>query len=420
MHVTQPVDPAFRPNHWRLAVAQLLSGIGIASGVAVGAILVEEMADSTELAGFAQTATILGAGLVGFPLSKLATLRGRRTALGLGFGLGAVGAVLILLGVQLDQLVVLFLGLTLFGSASAAGLQSRYAATDLAPAHKRASAMSVVIWATTVGSVAGPQLTAPGAAMGELLGLHHLVGPYLFSVVAFVLATLVTLSMREPQRPLSETSGDTNMTMLDCLKLAWAHPVAFFGMTTVVTGHIMMVAVMVMTPVHMHHEDMSLTVIGVVISGHIFGMYGLSPIVGWLTDRLGPRAVVSIGMVLFLVTFAVGILDAVGESSLARLIPTLFLLGVAWSCTLIAGSAIVIDSVDASVRVPFQGTVDALMNFGAAAVTAATGTVLALYGFVGINLLATAVLALLLVVAIRARRHPMASDVSVGRARAPR
>lgn len=400
-----PVDPAFRPNHWRLATAQLLSGVGIASGVAVGAILVEDISGSTALAGFAQTATILGAGLVGFPLSKLASRRGRRTALTLGFGLGAAGALLILLGTQLDQLVVLFLGLTLFGSATAAGLQSRYAATDLAPPDQRARAMSVVIWATTVGSVAGPQLTAPGAALGSMLGMNRVVGPYLFSVVSFALATLVTATMREPQRPLAETRGNgEDLSMLDCLRLAWARPVAFFGMTAVVAGQIMMVAVMVMTPLHMHHQDMSLTVVGVVISGHILGMYGLSPVVGWLSDRFGPVRVVYLGMVLFLVTFVVGIIDAVGQSSLTRLIPTLFLLGVAWSCTLIAGSAIVVGAVEPAVRVPFQGTVDALMNFGAAAVTAATGTVLALYGFVGINLLAAAVLLLLLAVATRARR----------------
>ncbi len=401
----EPVDPAFGPNHWRLATAQLLSGVGIASGVAVGAILVEDISGSTALAGFAQTATIFGAGLVGFPLSKLASRRGRRTALALGFGLGAVGALLILLGAQLDLLVVLFLGLTMFGSATAAGLQSRYAATDLAPVDQRARAMSIVIWATTVGSVAGPQLTAPGAALGAMLGMNGLVGPYLFSVVSFALATLVTATIREPQRPLAETSGSgEDLSMLDCLRMAWARPTAFFGMTAVVAGQIMMVAVMVMTPLHMHHQDMSLTVVGVVISGHILGMYGLSPVVGWLSDRFGPTKVVYLGMVLFLVTFLVGILDALGESSLVRLIPTLFLLGVAWSCTLIAGSAIVVGAVEPTARVPFQGTVDALMNFGAAAVTAATGTVLALYGFVGINLLAAAVLLVLLAVATRARR----------------
>ncbi|MGD8215232.1 MFS transporter [Aestuariimicrobium sp. Y1814] len=402
------VDPAYRPNQWRLALAQLLSGIGIASGVAVGAVLVEEVSGSTSVAGFAQTATILGAGLLAFPLSRLAHSRGRRIALGLGFGLGAVGALFILLGVQTRQLAVLFLGLALFGAATAAGLQSRYAATDLAPPQMRARAMSIVVWATTVGSVAGPHLSAPGAALGRLLGLNHLVGPYLFSVLAFVTATLVTLSMKRPQQPLGEVhQAGRNVSVAECLRVAWNHPMTLFGLVAVVTGQMMMTVVMVMTPLHMYHRDMSLEVVGIVISSHILGMYGLSPLVGWAIDRLGAPKVIHTGMVLFLAAFAVGILDAVGQSHLVRLIPALTLLGVAWSCTMLAGSALVTATVDPGIRVPMQGTVDAFMNFGAAGITAFAGVVLAWQGFVGINLMATAVLFVLLLAAVRARVMPV-------------
>ena len=406
------VDPAYRPNQWRLAVAQLLSGVGIASGVAVGAVLVEEVSGSTNVAGFAQTATVLGAGILAFPLSRLAHSHGRRAALGLGFALGAVGAVLILLGVQSEQLAVLFLGLALFGSATASGLQSRYAATDLAPPEMRARAMSVVVWATTVGSVAGPQLSAPGAALGRLLGLNHLVGPYLFSVVAFVAATAITLSMRQPQRPLHDTGAPRrNVSMLECMRVAWNHPMTLFGMVAVITGQMMMTSVMVMTPLHMYHREMGLELVGIVISSHILGMYGLSPVVGWAVDKFGPQKVIYIGMGLFLVAFAVGIMDAVGQSHLVRLIPALSLLGVAWSCTMLAGSALVTSTVGADIRVPMQGTVDTLMNFGAAGMTAFAGSVLAWQGFVGINLMATVVLVVLLLSAVRATLRPAAVAV---------
>ena len=405
------IDPAYRPNQWRLALAQLLSGIGVASGIAVGAVLVEEISGSTRLAGFAQTATVLGAGLLAFPLSRLAHTRGRRTALGLGFGLGALGAVLILLGVQARQPALMFLGLGLFGSATASGLQSRYAATDLAPPDHRARAMSIVVWATTVGSVAGPQLSAPGAALGRQLGLNHLVGPYLFSVTAFVLASLVTLSMRRPRGPLHEASGGhRSLSMAHCLQIAWRHPRALLAMTAVITGQMMMTSVMVMTPLHMHHQDMGLELVGIVISSHILGMYGLSPLVGWLADRWGQVRVIALGMAIFALAFLGGILDALGESHLSRLIPALVLLGVGWSCTLIAGSSLLANSVDAEARVPMQGTVDTLMNFGAAAITALAGFVLAWRGFVGINLMAFVVGAVLLLVALRARRRPDESE----------
>ena len=398
------VDPAFKPNQWRLASAQLLSGIGIASGVAVGAVLVEEISGSTRLAGLAQTATVVGAGVLAYPLAKLAFASGRRVALAIGFGIGAIGALLILAGVQLRAAPLLFLGLALFGSATASGLQSRYAATDLAPPHQRARAMSVVVWATTVGSVAGPQLSKPGAVLGRSMGLNHLVGPYLFSVTAFILAALITLSMRTPRVPLHQASPSAKVSMLECLTVAWQHPLTLLGMVAVVTGQMMMTSVMVMTPLHMHHQDMGLELVGVVISGHILGMYGLSPVVGWLSDKWGPVRVIILGMAIFAIAFAAGILDAVGESQLTRLIPALFLLGVGWSCTLIAGSTLVAQSVAAELRVPMQGTVDTVMNFGAAAITAVAGSVLAWWGFVGINLMATCVLLVLGLVVLRATK----------------
>lgn len=402
------IDPAYRPNQWRLAVAQLLSGVGIASGVAVGAVLVEEISGNTSVAGFAQTATVLGAGLLAFPLSRMAHSRGRRTALGLGFALGAVGAVFILLGVQTHQLAVLFLGLALFGAASASGLQSRYAATDLAPPHMRARSMSIVVWATTVGSVAGPQLSAPGAALGRYFGLNHLVGPYLFSVLAFVLAALITISMKKPQRPLHDTGAPRrNVSMAECLRVAWNHPLTLLGMAAVITGQMMMTSVMVMTPLHMFHHEMGLELVGIVISSHILGMYGLSPVVGWAVDKIGAQKVIYIGMAIFMVAFAVGIMDAVGQSHLVRLIPALTLLGMAWSCTLLAGSALVTSTVDPEIRVPMQGTVDTFMNFGAAGITAFAGFVLAWQGFVGINLMATLVLLVLLAAVLRAKMQPV-------------
>ncbi|MDN5661016.1 MAG: MFS transporter, partial [Brevibacterium aurantiacum] len=71
----------FRRNQWALSLAQLFSGIGIATGFAVGGILAERLTGRTELAGFAQTASILGAGLLAVPLAKLAERRSRRLAL---------------------------------------------------------------------------------------------------------------------------------------------------------------------------------------------------------------------------------------------------------------------------------------------------------------------------------------------------
>src|SRR5699024_3737779 len=116
----------------KLFTAQLFSGAGIASGYAVGGLLAEEISGRTTMAGFAQMSVILGAGLIAYPLSTLASRFGRRTALTLGFGVGTTGAAVVLTGVAVGFLPLFMVGMMLCGSSTAAGLQARYAASDTA------------------------------------------------------------------------------------------------------------------------------------------------------------------------------------------------------------------------------------------------------------------------------------------------
>jgi len=411
-------------NQARLVVAQLLGGVGIASGVAVGGLLAERVAGNTESAGFAQTAAVIGAGILALPLARLAARRGRRASLTLGFGLASMGAVVILIAVIAEQFWLLLVGMMLFGSGTATNLQSRYAATELVEPRRQARAMSIVLWATTVGSVAGPNLAEPGSALGSGLGLEPLAGPYLFSVVAFLLAALVVATLRmgippgsrqtrdrsvpgsASNRTSAATSGrgspSTPVTALAALRVAVRSPHALFALVAIVAGQMMMVAVMVMTPVSMSHDGMTLELVGLVISVHILGMYAASPVFGWCADRVGPRAVALLGAALFLVAFVLGALDATADhSEMIRISIALGLLGLGWSASIIGGSTLLTQSVAAEARVPLQGSVDAMMNLGAAALAAVAGPVLALGGFLAVNVMAACVLAPFLVLGLR-------------------
>ena len=57
-----------------------------------------------------------------------------------------------------------------------------------------------------------------------------------------------------------------------------------------------MVLIMTMTPLHMTEHGHGLGAVGLVISGHTFGMFGLSPISGRLTDRFGSVPVIFAGL----------------------------------------------------------------------------------------------------------------------------
>lgn len=418
-----------RANQARLIVAQLLGGVGIASGVAVGGLLAERVAGNTESAGFAQTAAVIGAGVLAIPLARLAARRGRRASLTLGFGLAAAGAVVVLVAVIGQQFWLLLAGMMLFGSGTATNLQSRYAATELVEVKHQARAMSIVLWATTVGSVAGPNLSEPGSSLGSAVGLEPLAGPYLFSVVAFLLAALVVATLRMGLPPgsrsrrarIASVAGGVDatgavadagpvapkpVTVLAALRIAARDPHALFALVAIVAGQMMMVSVMVMTPVSMSHDGMSLELVGLVISVHILGMYAASPLFGWLADRIGPRAVVLLGALLFVTAFALGAMDATApHSDMTRIMIALGILGLGWSASIIGGSTLLTQSVAAETRVPLQGAVDAMMNLGAAALAALAGPVLAFGGFLAVNVMAACILAPLIVLGVRSLVH---------------
>ncbi|MCU4299006.1 MFS transporter [Brevibacterium permense] len=429
----------------KLITAQLLSGAGIASGYAVGGLLAEEITGQTSMAGFAQMSVILGAGLIAYPLAVLAGRSGRRKALTLGFGIGTLGAVVVLVGVALQLLPLFMLGMMMCGSSTASGLQARYAAVDLADPSAAGRAMSLVVWATTVGSVLGPSFTAPGAHLGETLGMNGLAGPYLISMVAFALATLsastltksVAAGTDHPGEPrlddpdrdgegttedkdgaasardsaatdnsttsTAEAAAPPQMRLGEALRFALARPVPLFAMITIVAGQMMMTNVMVMTPVHMDHQEFSLGAIGIVVSIHIAGMYALSPVFGWMADRWGSGVVIAGGAGIFVLTIALGVIDAVApESSMVLLSTALSLLGIGWSMFLIGGSSLLTASVPTHAKVPLQGASDSAMNLGGALMAAMAGSVLGAGGFLWINLMATFVLLIAVAFSIRA------------------
>ncbi|MFQ4148086.1 MFS transporter [Arthrobacter sp. LAPM80] len=394
-----------RRNQGVLVVGQLLSGVGVASGVAVGGILAAELAGTTAASGFVQTASALGAGLVAVPLANLAVRAGRRWALSTGFALGAVGAALVLLAAMLGQFWLMAAGMLFFGSATAAGLQARYAAVDGAPPEKAGRAMAIVIWATTVGSVAGPNLSAPGRLIGIRLGLVPLSGPFVFSLIAFVTAALViaVFFLTPPRAPAAPAKLTKQHGAWRALRLASHNPRALFALAAVTGGHAIMVGVMVMTPVAMNAHGHALEIIGIVISLHILGMYAASPVFGWLVDKLGAMPVVFIGCGVFLAAITLGAVTS-DSSNPVMMSLALTMLGLGWSACLIGGSSLLNQSAPEELRVPLQGANDMMMNFGAAAMAALAGPVLTLGGFFWVNMMALAVLVPMVLLGLRALR----------------
>ncbi len=403
-----------------LVASQMLGGVGVASGIAVGGLLAEQVSGSTALSGLAQTATVLGAAGLALPLARLASARGRRPALATGYALGLAGAGFAVLATVVDSFLLLTFGLLLFGGATASGLQARYAATDAATPATRGRALSVVVWATTAGAVAGPNLSGLGGRLGAAVGLTPLVGPFLFSAVAFAAgATTVWVLLRPDPlspdllraRPVTTPGAApaARPALAETLRAVLAVPAARLGLVAIATAHAVMVGVMVMTPVHLGHGGASLQVIGIVISVHILGMYAASPVMGWLADRAGRVPTLALGAGLLAAALLVGGLADAGARGWVTV--SMLLLGLGWSASLVAGSTLLSESVPEAVRTSAQGASDLVMGLAGALAGALAGPVLQAGGFGSVAAAAAVLLVPLVVLLSRgpARRAARAS-----------
>ncbi len=362
-----------------LASAQVLNGLGVAGTVAAGSLLVASITDSETLAGLAQTSSVLGAAALALPLARLTARGGRRLALSVGFVAGVIGSLLAILGGAQENLVLMLLGTFFVGAASAAGYQARFAAIDLATNETRAKQLSFVVWGLTIGAVAGPNLMEPSGNLAEEIGLPRLVGPYLISAVALFLATLVIqVFLRPDPYLLAQKESALTTTAKRSTKQALAHirgnEKALFAILSIAIGHVAMVSIMVMTPVHMAHVDVTLTIIGLVISIHVVGMYAFSPIVGSVSDRIGRINTIKIGVVTLLLSALISGFAAADDAITLGI--GLFLLGLGWSFTLIAGSAFLTESVTPEVKTSAQGASDLVMNLSGAGGGALAGVII--------------------------------------------
>lgn len=374
-------DPVQKHTLHTLALTQIVTGVGVVSTFAAASLLVSAISESEALAGLAQTFNVLGAAAMALPLANLTRRGGRRLALSTGYSIAAIGALLSIIGGTQKLLVLMLLGSFMIGASSASNYQSRFAATDLASDASRARDLSFVVWASTIGAVVGPNLLAPFGHVAALVGLPKLTGPFLLAFVMLAIgASNIWFRLKPDPYLHKHTSGDAagvpeKIKTSVVLSHIRETPKALVGLVAVAVGHIAMVSVMVMTPVHMKHVDVSLTIIGFVLSVHVAGMYALSPIVGRASDRFGRIRVIQTGVLILLAsTIVAGTAPANNNVQLGI---GLYLLGLGWSCTLIAGSTLLTESISDDIRPNAQGATDLVMNLSGAGGGAIAGVIIA-------------------------------------------
>jgi MFS family permease len=359
-----------------LAATSAAGSLGLAAGGTAGALLGAELTGTAAAAGLPLGLLVLGSAGSAVVISRRASRVGRGRSLALGYLLGSAGAGLSVVAVVAGSLPLLLVASVLLGSANAALFLTRYAAAEAGGEAAAGRALGITLFATSVGAVASPLLLGPTGDLASQAGLPRLSGIYVIAGLAFLASALALAiaSRRGDVALLPRAEVARAPTWRGLLGAAVAVPTRY-GVAVLAAANFVMVGVMAVAPVHLMAHGRDLEMVGTAISLHVAGMFAPSPISGWLADRVGPSAVAAIGCGLALVA---GVGGAAADPRGASTVLALVVLGVGWNFGVVGGSALIVRSVDASLRTSVEGIGEVAMGVAAAVAAPLAGVILAI------------------------------------------
>jgi len=406
------LDPAHLPGLrrrmlWTLFAISALGSTGYIAAITVGTLVAADLAGSASLGGIPSSAAVLGTAVAASMLSALMVRVGRRPGLLGGLAIGVLGAVLALASVLLGSIPMLLVGAFFGGFANGAANLGRYVAADLVPPERRASAIGTVVWGSTIGAVAGPNLVAPAGSLATSLGLPELAGAFVLTAIFIGLAlVLAAIFLRPEPYALADPSAlerRPDGTAAPSAATLFRHQPVLVALVALVAGQVVMVLIMTMTPIHLTEHGHGLATVGFVLSAHTFGMFALSPISGRLTDRFGSPAILGAG---FGTLGIAAVLAAVAPPDGGVLLTiALFLLGWGWNLGFVAGSAMLTRGLALAERTRVQGIADASVWGSAAVAGLASGVIVAGASYTALGFLGLALLVVPAVLLVTSRRH---------------
>jgi MFS family permease len=373
--------------------ATLFGGVALASTGYLAAVTVSTLAaraitGSARLAGLPGAVAVVGTAIASTALSADIPRAGRRRGLVFGYLMAAIGGAIAVAGVRIGSFPWLLAGLFLLGWGQASSQLSRYAAADLAVVERRAGVVSLIVWAATIGAIAGPSLIEAAQTFVDSRGGAAYEGGFLVAAV-FMCAALATylLGLRpDPSSLVGTGSGGHEIDRIDPAQ-GWRDGDVRLALVSMIFGQVVMVLIMTGTPIHVEDGGHGLGAIGLILSVHAFGMFGLSPLSGRLVDGVGPHKVLYGSVAVMGVASLVSAMAP--EHSIATLTAGLGLLGVGWNLGFVAASALLAAAAGSKV----QGVVDSAVWLSSAASGLAAGVMLDLVGYRQLSVLGLVLLA---------------------------
>ena len=399
------VEAARARTRWSLVAGVSLGSTGHIAAITVSTIVAQEVLGVEALAGAPGSAVVLGAAVGAIILSWIMARRGRRFGLVWGYLISVVGALVATASVLTVSFPLLLIGMLLIGFGNSSNQLSRYAAADLVAPDRRAVAIGIVVWGATVGAVLGPFLVPIAGRFATSVGLPELAGPFLVPIAFVGAAAVLQFVLLRPDpfalahHTTVRAEGDPDAAPL---RTILGRPTVLAAIVALVAGQFTMVLVMTWTPLHLTNHNHGLEIVGLVISGHVAGMFALAPLSGRIAQRLGSVATIFLGAAIL--AFASGLAALAPDTDATVLFVALFLLGFGWNLGFVAGSTMLSSGLELAERTRIQGLADAVIWSTSAIASLGSGVIVSVAGYTGLGILGAALVAIPVWILLQRRR----------------
>ena len=375
-----------------LFLMQSLASAGFIAAATINPILGAKLAASRSLATLPTAIYLLSGALSASAWGHIMDRIGRRNAIVAGLLLGMLGNGLVLSAIQSSSFLLVSIGLMLMGITNSATLLGRFVAAEVNPPGQRGRAISAVVLGGVTGTILARLSASPMGSFAVSIGMDELAGAYLATLGLFALAAVVVFAGLRPDPreigrevaklyPESIPQGEAR-PILQILR----QPAVVTAVTAMALGQVVMVAIMVITSLHMEDHQHARSDIYSVISAHTFGMFAPSIISGWLLDRWGRGRMILIGAA----TLLLACLTAPLSPDVLPLGISLFLLGLGWNFCFVGGSTLLADQLSPLERSRTQGTNDLLVGLASAFISLSSGFIFNATSYTVMSLIAAA------------------------------
>lgn len=405
---------------WVLFANQSLASAGFIASATINSIIGTQLGGSAAFAGVPSAVYQVGAAFAASAWGYIMDQIGRRNGMVAGLLIGVIGNALVLVAIGASSFLLFLSGMGMMGITNAAVVLGRFAAAEVNPPEKRGAAISNVVLGGTFGAIVGPLLVGPVGTLAQSLGMEELAGAYIATLILFAIsAVVVFLGLRPDPRDLGKqvaaahpgpalTSTGEARPIFEILR----QPAALVAVSAMALGQVVMVAVMVITSLHMSNHQHNLRDISAVIASHTFGMFAFSVISGRLADRWGRGPVILTGAS----TLLLACITAPLSPNVFPLAIALFLLGLGWNFCFVGGSALLADQLSPVERSRTQGINDLFVGFASAVGSLGSGIVFALSNYTVIAII-SGVLALIPLLLslfwLRRRPAPVSAEIKL-------